>query len=77
MKPGQTGIIPSRRRLMSTDAICSRVICPGGAGFETSSTKGDMGVVRLAHSTRPALHGVSVLLIDGWFGLQISKLDDK
>jgi hypothetical protein len=36
-----------------------------------------MGVVRLAHSTRPALHGVSVLLIDGWFGLQISKLDDK
>jgi hypothetical protein len=36
-----------------------------------------MGAVLVANSTRPGLHGVSVLLIGNWLGLQISKPDDK
>jgi hypothetical protein len=53
------------------------VIRPGGVGFETSSAKGHRGAVLVANSTRPVLHGVSVLLIGNWLGLQISKPDDN
>jgi hypothetical protein len=53
------------------------VICPGGVEFETSSAKGHMGAVLVANSPRPGLHGVSVLLIGNWLGLQISKPDDN
>jgi hypothetical protein len=61
----------------SVDNVRSRVICPGGAGFETSSAKGHMGAVLVANATRPVLHGVSVRVIGNWLGLQISKPDDK
>jgi len=36
-----------------------------------------MGAVLVANSTRPVLHGVSVLLFGNWLGLQSSKPDDK
>jgi len=36
-----------------------------------------MGAVLVANLTRPVLHGVSILLIGNWLGLEFSKLDDK
>jgi len=36
-----------------------------------------MGAVLVANSTRPVMHGVSVLLIGIGLGLQISKTNDK
>ena len=57
--------------------ILSRKSCPGGVGFETSSAKGHTGAGLVANATRPVMHGVSVLLIGNWLGLQISKPDDK
>ena len=33
----------------------SRVICPGGVGFETSSASGGWGAVLVANSTRPGM----------------------
>jgi hypothetical protein len=56
------------------DDILSRVICPGGVGFETSSAKGHMGAGLVANSTRAGWHGVSVadmaLLLRIRFALQ-------
>jgi hypothetical protein len=67
----------SRPRLPRTDDARSRVICPGGVGFETSSAKGHTGAVLVANATRAGLHGVSVRVIGNRLGLQISKSDDK
>ena len=69
--------LKSRLYHTATRSIRSREICPGGVGFETSSAKGDMGAVLVANSTRPVLHGVSVLLIGNWLGVQVSKPDDN
>src|ERR1039457_4645944 len=33
----------------------SRVICPGGVGFETSSASGGWGAVLVANATRPGM----------------------
>jgi len=52
-------------------------VCPGGVVFETSSAKGHTGAVLVSNATLPVSHGVSVLLIGNWLGLQISKPDDK
>ena len=65
------------KNFRKTVVACSRETYLGGGRFETSSTKGDMGAVLVANATRPVLHGVSVLLIGNWLGLQISKPDDK
>jgi hypothetical protein len=60
-----------------TRHIRSREICPGGVGFENRSASGGWGAVLIANSTRAGLHGVSVLVIGNWLGLQFSKPDDK
>jgi hypothetical protein len=44
------------------DEIRSRVICPGGVGFETRSASGGWGAVLVANLTRP---GISILLSEG------------
>ena len=48
----------------------------GGAGFENSSAKGEMGGL-VSNSTLPVLLGVSVLMVGIWLGLPISKPHDK
>ena len=40
-----------------TRGVRSRVICPGGVGFETSSASGGRGAGLVAKLTRPGLHG--------------------
>jgi len=57
--------------------IDPREIFPGCVGFGTSSARGDMGAGLVSNMTLPVLHGVSVLLIGNWLGLQVSKPDDK
>jgi hypothetical protein len=52
------------------DEIRSLEIFPGGVGFETRSASGGRGAVLVANSTRPVLHGVSVLLIGNRLGLR-------
>jgi hypothetical protein len=37
------------------DEIRSRVICPGGVGFETRSASGGWGAVLVANATRPGM----------------------
>ena len=60
-----------------TDDARSRVICPGGVGFETRSASGGRGAVLGANLTRPVLPEVSVRVVGIWLGLQFSKPHDK
>jgi hypothetical protein len=63
--------------IVETDDIRSRVISPGGVGFETSSASGGWGAGLVAKLTRPVIDGVSVRVIGIRLGLQFSKPDDK
>jgi hypothetical protein len=55
------------------EATRSRVSCPGGVGFETSSARGGHGAGLVAKLTRPVLHEVSVRVIGTQLGLQTAS----
>jgi hypothetical protein len=68
----------SRRRRTEIGDGRSREICSGGVGFETSSASGGWGAVLVSNSTRPGIHGVSVLVVGIRLGLRVlSKADDN
>jgi len=46
-------VSPTRSSHSSMDLAPPRVICPGGAGFETSSASGERGTGLVSKPTRP------------------------